>query len=175
MSSATTSRSISSVVVALGSNLGDRALNLRRAVHALQQVMSVVRVSPIIETKPVDAPPPDFLNMAVSGWTYLSPHELLSSLMEIETRLGRLRRGVGNAPRTIDLDLILHGGHRVRTRALTLPHPRAREREFVMLPLRTILSVSVIPSVVEGPGRVAERISPPRIPGPSTTFGMTIG
>jgi 2-amino-4-hydroxy-6-hydroxymethyldihydropteridine diphosphokinase len=126
-----------SVVVALGSNLGDRALNLRRAIHELRSVMSVVRVSRMIETKPVDAPPPDFLNMAVSGWTHLPPLEFLRALMTIEQRLGRVRRG-RNAPRTIDLDLILHDAHRMRTRELTLPHPRAHEREFVLMPLRDI-------------------------------------
>jgi len=132
-------QSAATVVIALGSNLGDRALNLRRAVHALREVMSVVRVSPIIETKPVDAPPgsPDFLNMAVSGWTHLPPLEVLRALLAIEQRLGRVRRG-RNAPRTIDLDLILHDATRMRTRELTLPHPRAREREFVLMPLRAI-------------------------------------
>jgi len=128
-----------SVVVALGSNLGDRALNLRRAVHQLRSVMSIVRVSPVIETKPVDAPAgsPDFLNMAVSGWTHLPPLDFLRALMAIERRLGRVRRG-RNAPRTVDLDLILHDAHRMRTRELTLPHPRAHEREFVLTPLRAI-------------------------------------
>ena len=132
-------QSATTVVIALGSNLGDRALNLRRAVHALRDVMSIVRVSPIIETKPVDAPPgsPDFLNMAVSGWTHLPPLEVLRALLAIEQRLGRVRRG-RNAPRTIDLDLILHDATRMRTRELTLPHPRACEREFVLMPLRMI-------------------------------------
>jgi 2-amino-4-hydroxy-6-hydroxymethyldihydropteridine diphosphokinase len=131
---------LSTVAIALGSNLGNRALNLRRALHELQHVISVVRVSPVIETKPVDAPKgsPDFLNMAVSGWTRLAPHELLRELQRIEQRLGRVRRGVRNAPRTIDLDLILHSAHRLRTRELTLPHPRAHEREFVLAPLRAI-------------------------------------
>jgi 2-amino-4-hydroxy-6-hydroxymethyldihydropteridine diphosphokinase len=125
--------------VALGSNLGDRALQLRRAVHELRSVMSVVRVSRIIETKPVDAPAgsPDFLNMAVSGWTRLPPLEFVRALINIEQRLGRVRRG-RNAPRTIDLDLILHDAHRMRTRELTLPHPRAHEREFVLMPLREL-------------------------------------
>jgi 2-amino-4-hydroxy-6-hydroxymethyldihydropteridine diphosphokinase len=128
-----------SVVVALGSNLGDRALNLRRAVHELRGVMSVVRVSRMIETKPVDAPAgsPDFLNMAVSGWTHLPPLEFLRALLAIEQRLGRVRRG-RNAPRTIDLDLILYDARRMRTRELTLPHPHAHEREFVLMPLRDI-------------------------------------
>jgi 2-amino-4-hydroxy-6-hydroxymethyldihydropteridine diphosphokinase len=127
------------IVVALGSNLGDRALNLRRAVHALREVMRVVRVSPVIETEPVGAPAgsPDFLNMAVSGWTVLPPLDLLRALLAIEKRLGRVRRG-RNEPRVIDLDLILHDAHRMRTRELTLPHPRAHEREFVLTPLRAI-------------------------------------
>jgi len=101
--------------------------------------MSIVRISPIIETKPVDAPPgsPDFLNMAVSGWTHLPPLEFLHELLAIEKRQGRVRRG-RNAPRVIDLDLILHDANRMRTRELTLPHPRAREREFVLTPLRAI-------------------------------------
>jgi len=129
----------STVAIALGSNLGDRALHLRRAIHELRSVMSVVRVSPMYETKPVDAPAgsPDFLNMAVSGWTHLPPLAFLHALLAIEKRLGRVRRG-RNAPRTIDLDLILHDACRMRTRELTLPHPRAREREFVLTPLRAI-------------------------------------
>jgi len=130
-------RPATTVVVALGSNLGDRALNLRRAVYALRDVMRVVRVSPIIETDPVDAPPPKFLNMAVSGWTHLPPLDFLRALLTIEARLGRVRRG-RNAPRVIDLDLILHDARRMRTRELTLPHPRAHEREFVLTPMRAI-------------------------------------
>jgi 2-amino-4-hydroxy-6-hydroxymethyldihydropteridine diphosphokinase len=59
-------------------------------------------------------------------------------LLKIESRLGRVRRGIRNDPRVIDLDLIFHGGHRVRTEKLTLPHPRYREREFVMAPMREL-------------------------------------
>jgi 2-amino-4-hydroxy-6-hydroxymethyldihydropteridine diphosphokinase len=125
------------VVIALGSNLGDRRRYLRRAVEELRRVISVVRVSSIIETDPVDAPPPKFLNMVVVGHTRLSPEALLDALLEIETRLGR-RRTTRNAPRVIDLDLILHSAHRRRTERLTLPHPRYRERDFVMRPLREV-------------------------------------
>jgi 2-amino-4-hydroxy-6-hydroxymethyldihydropteridine diphosphokinase len=125
------------VVIALGSNLGDRRRYLRRAVEELRRVISVVRVSSIIETDPVDAPPPRFLNMAVVGHTSLSPEALLDALLEIETRLGR-KRATRNAPRVIDLDLILHSAHRRRTERLTLPHPRYRERDFVMRPLREV-------------------------------------
>jgi 2-amino-4-hydroxy-6-hydroxymethyldihydropteridine diphosphokinase len=128
-----------SVAVALGSNLGDRAWYLRRAIHELSSVVDVVRVSSFIETDPVGAPPgsPRFLNAVVAGSTRLAPHELLDALLAIESRLGR-RRTVRNAPRVIDLDLIIHSAHRVRTAALTLPHPRFRQREFVMAPLREL-------------------------------------
>ena len=133
------------MVIALGSNLGDRRYNLLRAVHALRSVVRVVRVSAIIETEPVDAPPPRYLNMVVTGYTSLTPEELLTALLDIEIRLGRVRRGVRNEPRIIDLDLILHGGHRRRTRRLTLPHPRAHERAFVMEPLATVFPARRFP------------------------------
>ena len=126
------------MVIALGSNLGDRRYNLLRAVHALGDVVRVVRISSIHETDPVDAPPPRFLNTVVSGYTSLEPQPLMDALLAIETRLGRAPRRVKNAPRVIDLDLIIHGAHRVRTKTLTLPHPRARDRAFVIEPLRVV-------------------------------------
>jgi len=125
------------VVIALGSNRGDRRRYLRRAVDELRRVISVVRLSSIIETEPVDAPPPKFLNMVILGHTNLSPEKLLDALQQIEARLGR-RRSTRNAPRVIDLDLILHSAHRRRSARLTLPHPRYRTREFVMRPLREV-------------------------------------
>ncbi|HEX3068448.1 MAG TPA: 2-amino-4-hydroxy-6-hydroxymethyldihydropteridine diphosphokinase [Thermoanaerobaculia bacterium] len=128
-----------SVLVALGSNLGDRALSLRRAIDALRKIISVVRVSPFIDTDPVDAPSgsPRFLNAVVAGYTDLDPQSLLSALLSMEARLGR-HRTTRNAPRIIDLDLILHSAHLVSTPALTLPHPRYLGREFVREPLRTL-------------------------------------
>jgi 2-amino-4-hydroxy-6-hydroxymethyldihydropteridine diphosphokinase len=126
------------VAIALGSNLGDRRYNLRRAVHALREAVHIVRVSSIRETAPVDAPAgsPSFLNMVVAGYTTLAPEALLDELLSIEKRLGRVRRGVRNEPRVIDLDLILYDAVRMRTTTLTLPHPRAHKRDFVMKPLR---------------------------------------
>jgi 2-amino-4-hydroxy-6-hydroxymethyldihydropteridine diphosphokinase len=128
------------VVIALGSNLEPRAWHLRAAVDALSPYVRVVRVSRIHETEPVDAPAgsPLFLNMAVSGYATLSPEALLTALLAIESRLGRRRGAVRNAPRTIDVDLILHSAHRRHTPTLTLPHPRYREREFVLAPMREI-------------------------------------
>ena len=127
----------SSVLIALGSNLGDRALFLRRAIDELRRVVHVVRVSSFIETEPVEAPPPKYLNAVVAGYTDLDARSLLDALHAIEARLGR-RRTTRNVPRVIDLDLILHSAHLVRTRSLTLPHPRYLGREFVRGPLREL-------------------------------------
>lgn len=99
--------------------------------------MRVVRVSTIHETAPVDAPEgsPAFLNMVIVGYSRLDAATLLTALHAIEFRLGRARRRVRNEPRIIDLDLIVHGATRMRTRSLTLPHPRACRRAFVLDPL----------------------------------------
>ncbi|HYI10213.1 MAG TPA: 2-amino-4-hydroxy-6-hydroxymethyldihydropteridine diphosphokinase [Thermoanaerobaculia bacterium] len=125
------------IVIALGSNLGDRRYHLLRAIHELGGIIRVVRVSRIHETAPVDAPAgsPPFLNAAVAGYTSLPPQAIMEALLAIEKRLGRIRRGTRNAPRIIDLDLILYSGTRLRTPALTLPHPRARTRRFVTEPM----------------------------------------
>jgi 2-amino-4-hydroxy-6-hydroxymethyldihydropteridine diphosphokinase len=98
--------------------------------------MRVVRISRFHDTEPVDAPAgsPRFLNAVAVGHTNLGPEALLDGLLDIERKLGR-RRGVRNAPRTIDLDLVMHSAHRRASPRLTLPHPRYREREFVMKPL----------------------------------------
>lgn len=129
------------VVIALGSNLGDRRWNLARAIDALRNVVRVVRISSIVETDPVDAPPPKYLNMVVAGHTALDPRTLLRELLAIEKRLGRRRPAPKNAPRTIDLDLILYDAVRMRSAELTLPHPRFAERAFVMQPLREIFAI----------------------------------
>lgn len=126
------------MLIALGSNLGDRRYHLMRAIHALREVVRIVRVSSFRVTAPVDAPPPPYLNALLVGYTSLSPEALLGALLAIEKRLGRVRHGVRNEPRVIDLDLIFHGGRRMRTKSLTLPHPRYREREFVMTPMREL-------------------------------------
>lgn len=127
----------STFAIALGSNLGDRVYTMRYAIDELRKIVHIVRVSSFLETEPVDAPPgsPRFLNAVVVGYTALAPLQLLEAMQTIESRLGRRRTGVRNAPRTIDLDLIFHSAHRARSPRLTLPHPRYREREFVMKPL----------------------------------------
>ena len=124
----------STVVIALGSNLGNREWYVHAAIEELRRVIHVVRVSSIRETEPLAAPPPRYLNCVVAGYTSLTPEELLHELQAIETRHGR-RRPFRNAPRTIDLDLILHSANRRRSPSLTLPHPRYRERDFVLAPM----------------------------------------
>jgi 2-amino-4-hydroxy-6-hydroxymethyldihydropteridine diphosphokinase len=142
MSTSSRTRSTSSpksVVIALGSNLGDRERLLRRAIRELTSVISVVRLSSIHQTAPVDAPAgsPPFLNMVLAGHTRRSPANLLGALLAIEKSLGRVRT-TRNAPRRIDLDLILYDAVVMRTRELTLPHPRFHQREFVLAPLREL-------------------------------------
>lgn len=126
-----------SVLIALGSNRGDRLRWLRAGVDALRSVVDVVRISSVYETEPMGAPPPRFLNAVVAATTTKSPSGLLDELLRIETRMHRTR-GMRNAPRTLDLDLILHSAHVMRTRKVTLPHPRYREREFVLAPMREL-------------------------------------
>ena len=130
----------STVVIALGSNLGDRRYNLRRAIHELGAFVRIVRISSIYETDPVDAPPPRYLNMVVAGYTHLDPQSLLDAMHSIESRLGRVRT-TRNAPRTIDLDLIRYSGYVIRTPTLTVPHPRYREREFVTKPMGEVFGL----------------------------------
>ena len=129
-----------SVLISLGSNRGDRLRWLRAGVDALRGAIDVVRISSVYETEPIDTPPgsPRFLNLVVAGSTTRTPAELLAELLAIEHRLGRTR-SVRNAPRTLDLDLILHSAHVARSKSLTLPHPRYRQREFVLAPLRELV------------------------------------
>ena len=129
----------SSVLIALGSNLGDRPWLLRRAVDELTREIHVVRVSSFIETEPVNAPAgsPRFLNAVMAGCTELPAAAVLDALLRIERKLGR-RRTVRNAPRLIDLDLILYSAQVARTQGLTLPHPRYLQREFVLGPIREL-------------------------------------
>ena len=126
-----------SVLIALGSNRGDRLRWLRAGVDALRGVIDVVRISSVYETAPVDAPPPMFMNVVVAGATTKSAERVLEDLLAIETRMHRTR-GLRNAPRTLDMDLILHSAHVVRSNDLVLPHPRYRDREFVLAPMREL-------------------------------------
>lgn len=131
------------VVVALGSNLGDSEQILRAAAAELQKLAaSGFILSSFYRTEPVDCPPgsPPFLNAVAMfepqpGET---PETLLDKLQELERRFGRQPKQVHNEPRPLDLDLIAFGGEKRSTPQLTLPHPRARQRAFVLEPLREV-------------------------------------
>ena len=127
-----------SVAVALGSNLGDRERYLRDAVAALRGFLSGLAVSSFYDTEPHGvAEQPRFLNAAATGLTTLPARALLERLLAVEADLGRTRPHPG-AARTLDLDLILYGDQIIEERDLTVPHPRFRERRFVLEPLAEI-------------------------------------
>ena len=125
--------------VALGANLGDAAHTVRAALVALGQVPGVrlVRSSSLYRTAPVDSTGPDYINAVAEVATTLSAPGLLAALQAIENGAGR-ERPYRNAPRTLDLDLLLYGLARVDSRTLTVPHPRMLERAFVLVPLAEI-------------------------------------
>ena len=126
------------VAIALGSNLGDRDAHLRFAVSRLGALVSGLRVSRWYETDPVGVgPQPRFLNGAVVGDTIRSPRELLDELLAIERARGRERPFPG-AARSLDLDLVLFGDVTLKEPGLELPHPRFRDRRFVLEPLAEI-------------------------------------
>jgi 2-amino-4-hydroxy-6-hydroxymethyldihydropteridine diphosphokinase len=126
------------VAIALGSNLGDRRRTLDAAVAALAAHVRDLRVSTFHETDPVGVgDQPRFLNGAVTGRTDLSARDLLTTLLDIEQQFGRERPYPG-AARTLDLDLILYGDVIADEPGLVIPHPRFRERAFVLEPLAEI-------------------------------------
>jgi len=122
--------------VGLGANLGDAQATLQAAVQALAGVPGcrLLRASSVWRSAPVDAAGPDFFNAVVQLRTTLAPLDLLDALQAIEQRFGR-ERPYPNAPRTLDLDLLLQGDLPLRTPRLTLPHPRLHRRAFVLQPL----------------------------------------
>ena len=130
---------VTRVVIALGSNLGDRLANLRAGVAALEaREIRVTARSSVWETAPVPADQPAFLNAVVAAETSLRANELLAALKEIEHALGR-RPERHWGPRPIDLDILFYGDERIKTSELQVPHPRILERNFVLAPLADIV------------------------------------
>lgn len=134
-------------VVALGSNLENRKLNIDIAITHLEVLLQNLKVSPYIETKPVGGPDQnDFLNAVVIGNCELTPESLLAELLKIEDQMGRVRE-VKWGPRIIDLDLIVYGEQVIDTVFLKLPHPLAKSREFVLKPWLAIDPEGEIPGI----------------------------
>ncbi|RJP63723.1 MAG: 2-amino-4-hydroxy-6-hydroxymethyldihydropteridine diphosphokinase [Comamonadaceae bacterium] len=125
--------------IALGANLGEPAQALRDALRELGSTSGVrlVRASSLYRTAPVDSSGPDYLNAVAEISTTLTAPALLDALQAIEQQAGR-ERPYRNAPRTLDLDLLLYGDARIDSPRLTVPHPRMGERAFVLLPLAEI-------------------------------------
>jgi 2-amino-4-hydroxy-6-hydroxymethyldihydropteridine diphosphokinase len=144
-------------VLALGSNLGDRRQNLQGAVDGLSADpgLGFRAVSPVYETRPVGGPgQPDYLNAVIAVKTALPARAILDRAHRVEDALGRVRE-VRWGPRTLDVDLIVVGDEISDAPELTLPHPRAHERAFVLAPWRDIEPDAEIP----GRGRVADLLA----------------
>ncbi len=140
-------------VIALGSNLGNRIENLNAAVRAIAKLPSVkiIKASAVYETEPVDCEEDDrYLNAAILVEAEISPYMLLGECLGIEAAMGRIRTKK-NAPRIIDLDLILYDGFKADSFELTLPHPRVLERAFVMQPLLDLYPTGRAPGMFFGP------------------------
>src|SRR6266513_4997852 len=127
------------VYLSLGSNVGDRAKNLRAATDELPHAgVAVEKVSSFYETEPVDLrEQPWFLNCVVQGETEAPAPDLLRALRGIESQMGG-EKLVPKGPRLIDLDILLYGDDTIDTRALQVPHPRMLQRKFVLVPLAEI-------------------------------------
>jgi 2-amino-4-hydroxy-6-hydroxymethyldihydropteridine diphosphokinase len=136
------------VYLSLGSNIGDRAKNLRSAIDELPHAgVAITRVSSFYETEPVDLrEQPWFLNCAVEGETHFDPFMVLRALREIETKMGS-KKLVAKGPRLIDMDILLYGSEAIDSPELQVPHPRMHLRRFVLVPLAEIAADAVHPTL----------------------------
>jgi deoxyguanosine kinase len=143
------------VWLALGSNVGDRAAHLRKALENLREIAAGgFRVSKIYETEPVGPGPQEkYLNLCVRLSTVLNPRQLLEFCQETEARVGRIPRGRW-APREIDVDILAYEGQTLREADLTLPHPGIPERQFVLVPLAEIDADAVLPGFRDSVSRL---------------------
>jgi 2-amino-4-hydroxy-6-hydroxymethyldihydropteridine diphosphokinase len=140
------SATIHHVYLALGSNLGNRQENLSNALRRLREVVDIHKISSVYETEPVGyLDQPRFLNMVCYGQTAASPDELLRNIKAIEEALGR-EPSFRNAPRPIDIDMVLYDDLRMETKDLIIPHPRMSERAFVLVPLAEIAPTTIEPA-----------------------------
>lgn len=143
--------------IGLGANLGDARATLQAAVKALEQLphSRLIAVSPLCRTAPIEASGPDFLNAVAELQTALPPLALLQALQDIEQAHGRERPYI-NAPRTLDLDLLLYGTRRLDSARLVLPHPRMLQRAFVLAPLARLAPGLMLQAQDLGPPQAIE-------------------
>jgi 2-amino-4-hydroxy-6-hydroxymethyldihydropteridine diphosphokinase len=129
----------------LGSNLGDSEDRLREAIRRLREVLQPLRAAPLFRTRPLGGlPQPPYLNTAVIGRPLLAAEELLAVAKALELAAGR-RPAPRNAPRALDIDLLIYGGLVSSRPELTLPHPAVRQRRFVLAPLAAIAPGLAVP------------------------------
>lgn len=148
--------------VGLGGNLGDAAKTIEQAITRLDGIPGtrVAARSSLYRSAPVETAGPDFVNAVVELQTELGAHDLLTELQRIEHQAGR-ERPYRNAPRTLDLDLLLYGDTGIDTAALTVPHPRMHQRAFVLVPLAEIAPSRVTPAqLVAITSQVIARMTP---------------
>lgn len=146
--------------VALGANLGDARATVSDAIAALDSLPQtrLLRASGLYRSAPWEASGPDFINAVAAVETGLDAHELLRALQALELQAGR-ERPYRNAPRTLDLDLLLYGDAVIDTPDLSVPHPRLRERAFVLLPLAEISPALVTADELQAvAGQAIERL-----------------
>ncbi|OIO38443.1 MAG: 2-amino-4-hydroxy-6-hydroxymethyldihydropteridine diphosphokinase [Candidatus Omnitrophica bacterium CG1_02_49_10] len=156
------------VYIGIGSNMGDRKANIDKAMGLLKEIAEteVVSASALYKSLPVGGPPDqgDFLNGAVLIKTSINPLELLNKLKYIEHRLGRPKNAERNAPRTIDLDILLYNDLVVKGENIQIPHPRLAERRFVLEPLCEISPDLLHPESKKTVRQLLEDLDGDRIP-----------
>ncbi|MFN3270551.1 MAG: 2-amino-4-hydroxy-6-hydroxymethyldihydropteridine diphosphokinase [Candidatus Kapaibacteriota bacterium] len=146
------------VLLSLGSNLGKRKNNIKKAITLLEayNILKIKKISSFYETEPVGNPDqPNFINAAIIGETTLTPEELLSACKKIEREVGRINRPRWH-PREIDLDIILYDNYTIETERLQIPHPQMHRRRFVLVPANEIASHLVVPNFNKTIGEILQ-------------------
>lgn len=151
---------MTTVYLALGSNIGDSQRYIKQAIDLLQEVLSDLHQAPVYVSKAVGyTDQPDFLNTALSGGTDLEPEALLKKLKNIEKKVGRAAT-FHHGPRQIDIDIIFYGDQVIKTDRLAVPHPGFRDRDFVLQPLNDLNPSLTDPASHQTIGRLLGKIDP---------------
>ncbi|MFQ5529616.1 MAG: 2-amino-4-hydroxy-6-hydroxymethyldihydropteridine diphosphokinase [Gemmatimonadota bacterium] len=153
-------RSLARVAISLGSNVENREASLRLGAAGLARLHRASRCSRVYETQPMHVTDqPAFLNACCTGWTDLTPVELLAALKKLERHAGRLPGGRRYGPRPLDLDLLLHGDQVIDEPGLIVPHARLRERAFVLVPLAELAADWVVPASRGAPSATVRELA----------------